>query len=53
MHADGGTGILGALANASSLEETKATWVWFFALKKKKKKIKANPHALLEQFSLQ
>lgn len=38
MHADGGTGILGALANASSLEETKATWVWFFALKKKENK---------------
>lgn len=37
MHAEGDTGILGGLANASFLEETKATWVWFFALKKKKK----------------
>lgn len=50
MHADGGAGILGVLANASSLEETKVTWVWFFAFKKKKK---ATLHAFLEQFSLQ
>lgn len=32
MHAEGGKGILGGLANASTLEETKTTWVWFFCL---------------------
>lgn len=54
MHAQGDTGILDTLADASFVKESKATWVWGFAFKKQNKR-KQNKQTIFffEQSSLQ